>query len=76
MAHPYLSLLEARRASKNASVHQIWIDARQCSRFVEPGWDEVQPHLDGAALFLRRRRTPSFMRRSVPSAKLVAPQRI
>jgi hypothetical protein len=54
MAHSFFSLTKARRASKDRSIHQLWIDARQCKFFREPGWEELQPHLDGAALFVRR----------------------
>jgi hypothetical protein len=54
MAHSFISLAEARLASKNAAIHRLWIDERQCKQFREPGWEELQPHLDGAVLFVRR----------------------
>lgn len=54
MAHPFCSVARARLAAKDTSIHELWIDARQCKQFREPGWQELQPHLDGAALFIRR----------------------
>jgi hypothetical protein len=56
MSHSFLSIAEARRASRNAATYFIWIDERQCKLFHEPGWEELQPHLDGAVLFLNRKR--------------------
>ena len=30
MAHSFVSLAEARRICKNAAVHHLWLDERQC----------------------------------------------
>jgi hypothetical protein len=51
-----LSIAEARLASQNTETYLLWIDERQSERFHEPGWEELQPHRDGAALFLNRKR--------------------
>jgi hypothetical protein len=56
MRHSFLSIAEARRASQNIARYLLWIDERQCKHVHEPGWEELQPHRDGAALFLNRKR--------------------
>jgi hypothetical protein len=56
MSHPFVSIAEARRAIRDAATFLLWIDERQCKLFDEPGWEELQPHLDGAVLFLNRKR--------------------
>jgi hypothetical protein len=56
MSHSFVSIAEARRASRDVTTYLIWIDERQCNLFREPGWEELQPHLDGAVLFLNRKR--------------------
>jgi hypothetical protein len=56
MTHSFVSIAEARRASRDVATYLIWIDERQCKLFREPGWEELQPHLDGAVLFLNRKR--------------------
>jgi len=57
MSHSFLPIAEARRASRDAATSLIWVDERQCKNFREPDWEELQPHLDGAVLFLNRKRS-------------------
>ena len=53
---PIRSILIARRAAKDTEGHVLWIGERPAKLFHEPGWVELQPHRDGAVLFLHRPR--------------------
>lgn len=64
---PILSVAEARRAAKHHETCLLWIDESEAAQFREPGWEELQPHRQGAALFINRYRGS----RSVPSRALL-----
>jgi hypothetical protein len=51
---PIRSLLRALRAAKDTGTHFLWIAEGPAKLFHEPGWVELQPHRDGAVLFLNR----------------------
>ncbi len=52
--HPIRSILSALRAAKDTGRHVLWLGERPAKLFHEPGWVELQPHRDGAVLFLNR----------------------
>jgi hypothetical protein len=55
MARAY-SVSEARKVASDPSVQLVWVDEREHQKFREPGWIELQPHRDGAVLYVRRQR--------------------
>ena len=76
MPHAFISIRAARRASKDESIHRLWVDARECSQFRELGWEELQPHLDGAALFVHRPRAKRWALAHRAGRSVKAPQAI
>jgi hypothetical protein len=50
------TLQDARRLAQQGDEYLLWVDERQAQLFVEPGWEELQPHRGGAALFVHRER--------------------
>lgn len=53
---PVLSVTDARRAAADAQNYLLWVDEREARLFREPGWEELQPHRNGAVLFVHRTR--------------------
>ena len=51
-----LSVVHARLAACDSTTYLLWVVESEASLFREPGWEELQPHRNGAALFIHRER--------------------
>lgn len=51
-----LSAAKARRLARTSNECVVWVTEREAKAFREPGWEELQPHRNGAVMFLNRKR--------------------
>jgi hypothetical protein len=56
MGRAILSIVEARRAAKDAEQYLLWLDEREAALFREPGWVKLEPPRDGGVLFVHPQR--------------------
>jgi hypothetical protein len=57
MGSSAVSLVEALRLAKEGA-HVLWLEEAQAPQFQEPGWEELQPHRNGAVMFINRGSRP------------------
>jgi len=50
------SVEDAVQQAQDANVSVLWLSEAAAVRFNVPGWEELQPHRDGAVLFINRAR--------------------
>jgi hypothetical protein len=61
-----LSLIQARSTACDSMTYLVWVIESEASLFREPGWEELQPHRNGAVLFLHRERELDATTRGTP----------